>query len=54
MERKAVDRATRAVVNKLLHGPMSSIKRAAHESENGAERLELIRSIFGNLKPPEE
>lgn len=48
-ERQAVDRATRAVVNKLLHGPMTSIKDVARQQEKASERLGLIEKIFENL-----
>jgi glutamyl-tRNA reductase len=48
-ERAAVDRATRAVVNKLLHGPTQSIKEAARAGDDSEERLRLIREVFGRL-----
>lgn len=48
-ERAAVDRATRAVVNKLMHGPLTSIKEFAQEQETGAERMQAIRELFRNL-----
>ncbi|MEZ4272578.1 MAG: glutamyl-tRNA reductase [Myxococcota bacterium] len=48
-ECEAVDKATRAVVNKLLHGPTTSIKDIVDRQSETHERLELIREIFGNL-----
>ena len=48
-ERIAVEKATRAVVNKLMHGPMAAIHQYARRAEEGAEGLELIREMFGNL-----
>ncbi len=48
-ERAAVERVTRSVINKLLHGPMTSIKAFAREQEAGAERLHLIRDMFQDL-----
>jgi glutamyl-tRNA reductase len=48
-ELEAVDRATRAVINKLAHGPMKAIHAYAREAERGAEGLDLIRSMFENL-----
>ena len=53
-ERQAVDKATRAVVNKLLHGPMSSIKEFARQQEEGVERLELVRQVFSNFDLDED
>ena len=49
-QREAVDRATRAVVNKLMHGPMTSIKEYARQEEAGSERLKVIEDIFRNLR----
>ena len=48
-ERTAVDRATRAIVNKLLHGPTTSIKELACRSENAAE-LDVVRALVARLK----
>lgn len=45
-ERTAVERATRAVVNKLLHGPTQSIKEAARSGDSAEERLRVIREVF--------
>jgi glutamyl-tRNA reductase len=49
VERAAVDKTTRAIMNKLLHGPMEAIHQYARQAEQGAEGLELIREMFGNL-----
>jgi glutamyl-tRNA reductase len=48
-ERQAVDRATRAVVNKLLHGPTTSIKELAQKSEAG-DKLEAVWDFVARLK----
>ncbi len=48
-EREAVDRATRAVVNKLLHAPMTSIKEIARDPQEGAARLAEIQGIVRRL-----
>lgn len=48
-EREAVDRVTRGIVNKLLHGPMTSIKAFARQQEEGAEHLHVIRDMFSGL-----
>ncbi len=48
-QRKAVDRATRAVVNKLLHGPTRHIKEAAKQPDQNAERLSVINDVFQSL-----
>ena len=48
-ELEAVDRATRAVINKLAHGPMKAIHTYAREAERGADGLELIRAMFENI-----
>ncbi|MEK7705749.1 MAG: hypothetical protein AAB426_12375, partial [Myxococcota bacterium] len=49
VERQAVERATRAVVNKMLHGPMTSIKRLAQQGDGASEQIEFVRKVFGNL-----
>lgn len=46
--RRSVDQATRAVVNKLMHGPMAAIKEHARAPE-GEERVQLIRDAFRHL-----
>ncbi len=50
-QREAVERATRAVVNKLMHGPMTSIKEYARQNEGGSERIQVIREVFRHLTP---
>jgi glutamyl-tRNA reductase len=47
-QREAVDRATRAVVNKLMHGPMTSIKEYARDDEGDA-RIQVIKDVFRHL-----
>ena len=42
--------ATRAIVNKIMHGPMVSIKSYAKQAENGLERLEVVRDLFSHLE----
>ena len=51
-QRDAVDRATRAVVNKLMHGPMTSIKEYAGQDEAGHERIKVIQDVFRHLRTP--
>ncbi len=46
-QKQAVDAATRAVVNKLLHGPVTRIKDFA-KSEDG-EKIEVIRTAFDSV-----
>ena len=53
-EVEAVERATRAVTNKLLHGPVTAIKHYAHQAEEGADALALVRSVFGHLVDDED
>ncbi len=53
-QRDAVERATRAVVNKLMHGPMTSIKEYARQNEGGTERLQVIREVFRHLTPDDD
>jgi len=48
-EQEAVERATRAVVNKLMHGPTTSIKEIVRQRERSTERLDLIHRIFSHL-----
>ena len=45
----AVDQITQALVNKILHHPISQLKQMAHDPQ-GADMAELIRKIF-NIKP---
>jgi glutamyl-tRNA reductase len=44
-EREAVERLTRAIVNKLLHQPVTQLRRAA-EREEGVAILEVARVLF--------
>lgn len=48
-QREAVERATRAVVNKLMHGPVTSIKEYARQDE-GEARIQVIRDVFRHLQ----
>lgn len=52
VEKQAVHRATRAVANKLLHGPMTTIRDYAKQAEEEAEALKVIQKIFSNLDLP--
>ncbi len=53
-EVEAVERATRAVTNKLLHGPVTAIKHYAQQADEGADALALVRSVFGHLLTDED
>ena len=44
-EKEAVEAATRAVVNKLLHGPVRTIKEFARQDDD--EKIKVLRSAFG-------
>jgi glutamyl-tRNA reductase len=44
-EREAVEHLTRAIVNKLLHEPVTQLRRAA-EREDGVAMLEVARVLF--------
>ena len=44
-EREAVEHLTRAIVNKLLHEPVTRLRRAA-EREDGVAMLEVARALF--------
>lgn len=44
-EREAVEYLTRSLVNKLLHAPMTQLRRAAEREEGGA-MLEVARMLF--------
>ena len=46
---ETLNEATRAIVNKIMHGPMVSIKSYAKQAENGLERLEIVRDLFSHL-----
>lgn len=50
----AVDRVTRAIVNKLLHGPTTAIKDFADQQKEGSDRLQVIKSMFSNLESDHE
>jgi glutamyl-tRNA reductase len=45
-EREAVEAATRAIVNKLLHAPLAKL-RAEQDREAGLAQLEAARALFG-------
>ncbi len=45
-EREAVEAATRAIVNKLLHAPLAKL-RAEQDREVGLAQLEAARALFG-------
>ena len=45
----AVDRTTRAVINKLLHGPVQAIHDYARQVEAGNENLAVIQKLFGAI-----
>jgi glutamyl-tRNA reductase len=44
-EREAVEHLTRSIVNKLLHEPVTQLRRAA-EREDGVAMLEVARVLF--------
>jgi glutamyl-tRNA reductase len=46
---QAVDQITQALVNKILHYPITHLKEMAHDPQ-GADVAEMIRKIF-NIKP---
>jgi glutamyl-tRNA reductase len=52
-ERNAVEHATRSVVNKLLHGPMTFLKEP-EQVPAATERVELLRHVFQNLNLDEQ
>lgn len=45
-QREAVDALTRAMLNKILHGPITELKSGAGQPEQGA-LVQVIRKIFG-------
>lgn len=45
-QREAVDGLTQAIINKVLHGPVTELKSAASQPERGA-LVEMLRKIFG-------
>jgi glutamyl-tRNA reductase len=45
-ERETVDALTRAILNKIIHGPITELKSGAGHPEQGA-LVQLIRRIFG-------
>src|SRR5215475_5486907 len=50
-QQNAIDLITSALVNKILHQPISELKQAAHRPE-GPDTIEIIRKIF-DIKTPE-
>jgi glutamyl-tRNA reductase len=52
-EKQAVESATRAVTNKILHGPMTAIRDYATQAEQEAEALSVIKKLFVNLERPD-
>jgi len=53
-EHLAVDKATRSVVNKILHGPLMAIRDVAKRHEEDTEQLEFIKDMFDNLHPADD
>ncbi|MGH9327850.1 MAG: glutamyl-tRNA reductase [Terriglobia bacterium] len=45
-EREAVDELTRALLNKILHGPITELKSTSGHAERGT-LVEILRKIFG-------
>ena len=52
-EKHAVEMATRAVTNKILHGPMTAIREYGKHAEEEAEALNVIKKLFLNLDIPD-
>lgn len=52
-DRDAVERLTRSMVNKLLHGPMSRLRESDPASERGLSRLTAARDLFDLSGAPE-
>lgn len=52
-EKQAVEMATRAVTNKILHGPMTAIREYGKQAEQEAEALNVIKKLFSNLGIPD-
>tara|TARA_Y100001934_G_scaffold248350_1_gene308880 strand:- start:5832 stop:7223 length:1392 start_codon:yes stop_codon:yes gene_type:complete len=50
---ETLNTVTRAIVNKIMHGPMLSIKSYARQAEDGLERLEIVRDLFRHLEEQE-
>jgi len=49
-EKEAVDRITRGVVNKLLHGPMTQLRQV----ENADDRVQTARKVAAMFKLEEK
>ncbi len=49
-QQEAVDRITQALINKILHHPISQLKNMTHDTR-GPEYIELVRKIFNVKKP---
>jgi len=45
-QRQVVEELTAALINKILHGPIQHLKRAA-AAANGSDRVSLVRQLFG-------
>lgn len=52
-QREGVEALTRAIVNKLLHAPVSGLRDQA-DQEEGFARLEVARALFGLDRTPED
>jgi glutamyl-tRNA reductase len=44
---------TRAVTNKILHGPITAIREYGKQAEQEAEALNVIKKLFLNLDIPD-
>lgn len=52
-EQQAVETVTRAVTNKILHGPITAIREYGKQAEQEAEALNVIKKLFLNLDTPD-
>jgi glutamyl-tRNA reductase len=49
-DRELVDLVTRRIVNKLLHGPMTVLRKGAEDGRRGSDtilRVQMLRELFG-------
>jgi glutamyl-tRNA reductase len=52
-DRNQIEALTKAIINKILHNPITRIKAFDRESEDGLIRLDTVRELFG-LEPENE
>ena len=44
-ERRAMEALSQAIINKILHGPITQLKKTSHDSE-GEAYVDIVKKLF--------